>query len=218
VQIQILTSIISAVSVLSGSLIGAFCSWLINKKIYSRQISDEEKFQKENLLYKERCRAEGISNNANILRLDIATAVYQSIRVLKNKDISKNYLYLLPLCKDYSSAVSSLSSNYTLQELSYVYQLYGIIEKINRDIYTWSVGDDISIEKLKSGFTSILIQIYGDNYKEILKVDPNEICYEDLYKNDFIKPEFRDFLIKLDELCLMENLIKNCDCNCKNLY
>lgn len=208
-EIQIVTSIISAVSVLSGSLIGAFCSWLINKKIYSRQITDEEKFQKENLYYKERCRAEGICNYANILRLDIATAVFQSIRVLTNKDVNKNYLYLLPICKDYSMAVSSLSNKYSLQELSSVYQLYGIMEKVNRDIYNWSIGDDTSYERVKSGFVSILIKIYGENYTAILKVDPNRIGYEDLYKNDYIRPEFKELLLKLDDLCLLENLLKN---------
>ena len=209
VEIQIVTSIISAVSVLSGSLIGAFCSWLINKKIYSKQFIDEENFQKENLFYKERCRAEKLCNNANILRLDIATAIYQSIRMLKNEDISKSYLYLLPICRYYSNAVTSLSNRYTLQETSNVYQLYGIIEKVNRDIYIWSIGDDISLEKIKAGFVSILMHIYDVNYKEILKVDPNEISYEDLYKNDFIKIEFKEFLEKLDKLCVLENVLKN---------
>ena len=209
VEIQIVTSIISAVSVLSGSLIGAFCSWLINKKMYSKQFTDEEKFQKENLFYKERCRAEKLCNNANILRLDIATAIYQSIRILRNEDISKRYLYLLPICRYYSNAVASLSNSYTLQETSNVYQLYGIIEKVNRDIYIWNTGDDISLDKIKAGFVSILMHIYDVNYKEILKVDPNEISYEDLYKNDFIKTEFKEFLVKLDELCLLENMLKD---------
>ena len=208
-EIQIVTSIISAVSVLSGSLIGAFCSWLINKKIYSKQFIDEENFQKENLFYKERCRAERICNNANIIRLDIATAIYQSIRILRDEDISKNYLYLLPVCRYYSNAVASLSNRYTLQETSNVYQLYGIIEKVNRDIYIWSIGDDMSLDKIKAGFVSILMHIYDSNYKEILKADPNEISYEDLYKNEFIKIELKEFSSKLDKLCILENVIKD---------
>ena len=53
------------------------------------------------------------------------------------------------------------------------------------------------------------MHIYDVNYKEILKVDPNEISYEDLYKNDFIKTEFKEFLVKLDELCLLENMLKD---------
>ena len=53
------------------------------------------------------------------------------------------------------------------------------------------------------------MHIYDVNYKEILKVDPNEISYEDLYKNDFIKIEFKEFLEKLDKLCVLENVLKN---------
>lgn len=169
---------------------------------------DEAKIQEENRLYEETYRAKDLCNNANILRLDIATAIFQSIRVLQNKDISKNYLYLLPVCQNYSEAVSSLSDKYSLQELSSVYQLYGIIGKINRDIYNWTSGNEEAYEKVKLGFLSILIKIYGENYNDILRVDPNKICYEDLYKNEFISPVFKDLLLKLDDLCLVENLMK----------
>lgn len=67
----------------------------------------------------------------------------------------------------------------------------------------------MSLDKIKAGFVSILMHIYDANYKEILKVDPNEISYEDLYKNDFIKIEFKEFLGKLDKLCILENVIKD---------
>ena len=67
----------------------------------------------------------------------------------------------------------------------------------------------LTLDKIKAGFVSILMHIYDVNYKEILKVDPNEISYEDLYKNDFIKTEFKEFLVKLDELCLLENMLKD---------
>lgn len=207
-EIQIITSIISAISVITGSIIGAICTWYINKKIYSIQINDAEKVRRENRMIEYNYRAKDVCNKANILRIDIATAIFQSIRVLKNKDENKRYLYLLPVCKDYSVLISSLSDRYSLQELSIIYQLYGIIEKVNRDINNWRVGDEEDYKKVKLGLRSILMKIYGEEYTNIINVDTEKISYEDLYKNEFIKPEFKEILTKLDVLCVLENLIK----------
>lgn len=207
-KIEIVTSTISAVSILTGSILGAICTWYINKRIYSIQINDAAKIRKENRMIGDGYRAKDICNKANILRIDIATAIFQSIRVLKNRDENKRYLYLLPVCKDYSTTISSLSDRYTLQELSIIYQLYGIIEKVNRDINNWKVGDNEEYEKVKIGLTSILMKIYGEDYKNIIMVDPEKIAYEDLYKNEFITPEFKDILTKLDNLCVLKNLMK----------
>lgn len=206
--LAIVTSIISALSIVAGSLVGALCSWIINRKMHQKKIQDDYKMMEENHKYEEGFRLKELCNNANIIRLDIATALFQSIRSLKNKDDEKKYLYLLPINKNYSLAIVSLSDKYNLRELSLIYQLYGIIEKVNRDIFSWSIGDDSSYEKVLVGFKSILYKLYGENYRSVLKVDPDKITYEELYNNQYAREEYKSLLIKLDNLCLVENLTK----------
>ena len=114
----------------------------------------------------------------------------------------------MPLHKEYSLVVVSLSDKYTLQELSLIYQLYGIIEKVNRDIKVWKVGDNRAYDKVLKGFKSILYKIYKDNYEIILKVNPDMISYEELYNNEYINTDYKEVLKKLDKLCFMENKIE----------
>ena len=147
--IAIVTTIISAISIIAGSLIGALFSWIISKKMHNQKIQEEYKLIQENRRYEDSYRAKEVCNNANVIRLDIANALYQSIRSLQNTDEKKKYLYLLPINQNYSQAVASLSDKYNLKELSYLYQLYGIIEKVNRDIYDWTIGDNDAYSKVK---------------------------------------------------------------------
>lgn len=207
--LPVVTSIISALSIIAGSLVGAFCSWKISKKINLERMNEEYKIIQENRKYEDTYRAKEICKSANVIRLDISTALFQSIRSLQNNKEEKKYLYILPLHKKYSEAIASLSDRYSLKELSSIYQLYGIIEKVNRDIHSWSLGDSKAYEKVKTGFKSVLYKIYDENYEKILKIDPDKICYEDLYKNDYIKASYKGILSKLDELCLVENLLEN---------
>ncbi|MDS0524454.1 hypothetical protein NNC19_02115 [Clostridium sp. SHJSY1] len=207
--LPVVTSIISALSIIAGSLVGAFCSWKISKKINLERMKEEYKIIKENRKYEDTYRAKEICKNANVIRLDISTALFQSIRSIKNNQEEKKYLYSLPVNKNYSEAVASLSDRYSLKELSSIYQLYGIIEKVNRDIHSWSLGDDKAYEKVRAGFRSVLYKIYNENYENIIKIDPDKICYEDLYKNDYIKESYKNILAKLDELCVVENLLEN---------
>ncbi|PRR81088.1 hypothetical protein [Clostridium vincentii] len=206
--IAIITTIISAISILAGSTLGALFSWIISKKMHNQKMQEEYKIMQENRKYEDSYRAKEVCNNANVIRLDIANALFQSIRSLQNTDEKKNYLYLLPINKYYSQAVASLSDKYNLKELSYLYQLYGIIEKVNRDIYEWTIGDTEAYDKVKTGFETILYKMYGDDFKKVLTIDPDNISYIELYKNDSTEKQYKDLLEKLDYLCLLENLLK----------
>ena len=206
--IAVVTTIISAISIIAGSLLGALFSWIISKKMHNQKMQEEYKLIKENRQYEESYRAKEVCNNANVIRLDIANAIFQSIRSLQNTEERKNYLYLLPINKYYSQAVASLSDKYNLKELSYLYQLYGIIEKVNRDIYEWTIGDKDAYDKVKAGFETILYKMYGDNFRKVIIINPDKISYIELYKNDYTIKPYKDLLAKLDDLCLLENLLK----------
>lgn len=200
-SIPIITTIISAMSIIAGSLIGALCSYLISTRIHKKQIQNEHALLEENHNYEEYYRANKLCDNANVIRLDIATALFQSIRSIQNNEETRKYLYLLPINKDYSNMVASLSNKYTFTELSDLYQLYGIIEKVNRDIYNWEIGNNEYYENIKVGFITILFKVYGENYKNILLIDIDKISYKDLYKNNYIRPCYKEVLTKLNLQC-----------------
>ena len=121
--IALVTALISAGGLVLGSVIGAICSIFINKVSLHEQV----RIQRENLNYQENCNAKEKYINANIIRLDFCNAIYQSVRVLQNMD---NYevSYSIPMYKDYHKIIATLCDEYSLKELSYIYQFYGILE------------------------------------------------------------------------------------------
>lgn len=204
---SIITTFISAASIIIGSLIGALCSYLINKKMHKTALLDEEKRIEENRKYEERFKAKEVCDNVNLIRLDIATAIFQSIRILNSNNDPYKYLYVFPINKSYSCSVASLSQKFTLRELNYIYRLYGVIEKVNKDIYNWKIGDEEGYKRVEFGLKSILYVLYHDNFKKILAVNIDKITYYELYNNELIKKEYKYLLEKLDELCYLENLL-----------
>ena len=60
---------------------------------------------------------------------------------------------------------------------------------------------------MQVGFLSILFKIYGDNYKKLMLVDTNTVSYDELYKNNLINSSYKEVLLKLDDLCVIENLL-----------
>lgn len=205
--IPIITSIISAISIIVGSLVGAFFSYIINKTMYNKQISHEKLITDENRRFEESFKLKELCDNANVIRLDISTAIYQSIRTMKFKEYDDKYLFMLPINKNYSNAIATLSHKFSLKELNYIYMIYGIIEKVNKDICNISLGDMDNYKNIEIELASMLYHIYGENYEEILKVDIERIPYVDLYDNDLIKSQYRDILKKLDHICILDNLI-----------
>lgn len=199
--LPIVTSIISAISIIIGSLLGAFFSYLISKNMHDRTHKEETSLREEERKYEEYKKRQERSINANLVRLDIATAIFQSIRGIKNTDMEKIYLYSLPINKDYANAVASLIETYGLKELSKIYQVYGIIEKVNRDINSYRGGDKEEYERIRLGFYTILNKVYGENSKRILKLDENKKSYEEIIDNDYTKKEYKDILLKLNNEC-----------------
>lgn len=205
--IPVITSIISACSILAGSAMGAWFSWLINNKMHKRKMEEEYDIIKDNRNYEEKFKIKELCANANVIRLDICTAIYQSIRGIVN-DGDNYFFYPVPINKNYSCSVASLSDKYSLKELSYLYQLYGIIEKVNNDILKSDFSKISDKEKVIKGFKNILIKIYGKNIDQVLKIDIDNVSYELLSNNEYIKEGYKNLLNKLNYLCVEENVIK----------
>lgn len=198
-------TLISASAIILGSLIGAIFSWFISKKTTIKNIKEQYKLQEQNRQYEESYRLKEICIHANVVRLDICTAIFQSIRNLQNLQCN-SYLYVIPICKDYQKAVASLSDKYNLKELSYIYQLYGIIEKVNKDIFDWKAGDIEGYKVIQMGLKDILKKVYGDNYKHLVNSNIDEVSYEDIHNNEYIKEGYKEVLKTLDNLCYAENI------------
>lgn len=203
--IPLITSIISAISILAGSAMGAWFSWLINNKMHKRKMREEYSIIEDNRKYEEQFKFKEICANANLVRLDVCTSIYQSIRTLLERE-SSSYIYPIPINKNYSCAISTLSDNYSLKELSYLYQLYGIIERVNNDILNCNFKSKEEIENVLIGFEIILNKIYGENLKKFFKINIDNISYKDLYDNEYIKLGYKEILEKLDNLCYRENI------------
>lgn len=194
-SMPIITSIISAASIILGSLLGAFFSYKINNVMYIKKCAQDKILSREKINYDVSKRLIEISENANIIRLDIATSIFECIRSIKKGDIDIEYIAYFPIYLDYSKAISSLYNAFSLKEISYIYQLYARIDKLNYDIKNHNTKD------IKKDIILILNKIYGDNYMKILMVDPDKVSFKELYQNNYIISEYKEILLKLDEIC-----------------
>lgn len=195
-------TLISSVSILLGAILGGVFSWIITKKSTDKTIEVQNKIVEDNRKYAENVRVKRSREYANIIRLDICTALFNSIRVLKNfTNKEKADIFPVPIDREYSSGVAYLKSEFKLKELSYIYQLYGLIEKLNRDTNNFNHFNNESYDLIRIDCRMFLKKLYGDNVNKILDVDIEKASYESLYDNDMIKEGYRYVLKKLDDIC-----------------
>lgn len=192
---KFLTPAISAAAILTGSIIGGIWSWIITKK----NIEVENKIAEDNKKYDNLQKINNICENINIIRLDICNAIFQSIRTLKYYDEEDNEnKYPIPINKDYSRVVASITSLFDLKEMSYIYQLYGIMETMNKHMKNFDYSDE-GYHLIKKDCELFLQKLYGQNFHKILQFDIERATYEQLYNNELIKIGYREVLQKLDK-------------------
>lgn len=198
--IALVTALISAGGLILGSVIGAICSWFISKF----SLNEQKRIQKENLIYQQQCKCQEKYTNANIIRLDFCNAIYQSIRYLQKEEKYRFYSSI-PIYKDYHKIVASLCDEYSLKELSYIYQLYGVLEESSKMIeFYWRSDSSDNIE-LRNSYKNVLKKIYGDNYLKALSKNIDDISYKELYSDCLMKDGYRHILKSLDEICNIEH-------------
>lgn len=201
-----LLTMITATAIITSSILGAMCSWIVTKKSLCKNEEMQNRISEETRKYQNDKDYKSYKENAVIIRLDICTVLFQSIKTLRISAGSREKLYTIPMNHDYSKAVASLQKNFTLRELSYIYQLYGMIEKLNYDIKNTKYLNDKDYKHIIMDYEILLESIYGDNYKEILKLDIENISYDELLNNEHIKLGYKNVLDKLNKVCdLSEN-------------
>lgn len=196
--------IISATAIIGGTLIGAICSYLIAKSTTNKSTKVQNEIFNESRKLEDNIRRKNTCQYANILQLDICTAIFQSIRSIKNiksNEVDKYPIYI-PVNTQYSKAIAFLTDDFNLREMSYLYQLYGIIEKINYDIKKLDYKKYRDYDSIKIDYEIFLQKLYGENMEAILKLDlDNDISYEELISNNFIKSGYKIVLQKLNKIC-----------------
>ena len=192
---HLINPIISSTAVIVGALIGAVCSYFITKSSTLKSLQCQERLVLENRRFEEKRSMEKLLNNSKIIQLDICTALFQSIRAIKNYN-KNNYDNIIPIPynREYPALIASLDEIFDLKEMSYIYQLYGVIEIVNKNI---------SEEKDKSlyYYNMMLKKVYGENYAKILEIDIEKAQYESLYNNSLIKEGYKAVLKKLNLIC-----------------
>lgn len=201
--IALITALISAGGLILGSVIGAICSWFISKF----SLNEQKRIQQENLNYQQQCRCEEKYINANIIRLDFCNAIYQSIRYLQMEEKYSFYSFI-PIYKDYHKIVASLCDEYSLRELSYIYQLYGVLEECSKMVEFYLKSNSLDNIAIRNSYKRVLEKVYGDNYLKILSKNIDDISYKELYSDCLMKEGYRNILKSLDEICNIEGEIK----------
>ena len=201
--IALVTALISAGGLILGSVIGAICSWFISKF----SLNEQKRIQQENLNYQQQCRCEEKYINANIIRLDFCNAIYQSIRYLQMEEKYSFYSFI-PIYKDYHKIVASLCDEYSLRELSYIYQLYGVLEECSKMVEFYLKSNSLDNIAIRNSYKRVLEKVYGDNYLKILSENIDDISYKELYSDCLMKEGYRNILKSLDEICNIEGEIK----------
>ena len=131
---NLLNPIISSTSIIIGTILGGIFSWFINKNSTAISIKTQSKIEKANREYAEQNKALKLNEYATIIQLDICTTLFQSLRMLKEfDDQNKICIYPIPMNFNYAQAIVALAKDFKLKDISYIYQLYGIIEKLYND-------------------------------------------------------------------------------------
>lgn len=196
---QVFASTISTIAIISGSLIGGICSWVVNKKSICRTEKIQQKILEDRIRYEESNKHKDVSENASLVSLDICTAIFQSIRSMKEHTINKGTdIYPIPIHSSYPNSVISLRAYLDLKELSYIYQLYGIIDKLNYDIRNCNYLNKDNYDLIIKDYEMLIRKLYGENIIDILAVDIDKMTYEAIYLNNFIKTGYKNVLMKLE--------------------
>ncbi|MGM9975137.1 MAG: hypothetical protein ACI33K_13945 [Clostridiaceae bacterium] len=201
IPIPLINTFISAGAIIIGTLLGSYCSWIITKKSTKLNLIQQKKLLYENINYDKEYQKKRICEYANIIRLDICTAIYESLRILKLAEEGKESKpVILPVNEKYSSVIATLSSKYQLEELSYIYQLYALIETINHTIIFERSSVDYS-KRVQEAYRDFLYKLYNENIDNIFKVKIEDISYKAIYDNLNTDRKYRKILLKLDKLC-----------------
>ncbi|WP_298845143.1 hypothetical protein [Clostridium sp.] len=194
---NLLNPIISSTSIIIGAILGGVFSWFINRNSTAISIKTQSKIEKATRENEEQNKALKLNEYATIIQLDICTTLFQSVRMLKEfgKE-NKINIYPIPMNFNYAQSIVALAKDFNLKDISYIYQLYGIIEKLNNDTKGYHY-DEKHYTLIKEDYEMFIKKIYGDNFSKVLEFNIDIVTYEDLYNNEIIKLGYKNVLIKL---------------------
>ncbi|MCJ7688549.1 MAG: hypothetical protein MUO60_04425 [Clostridiaceae bacterium] len=197
---NLVTPMITSIAIITGTILGGIFSWIITKNSTYKAIETQSKIESDKKEYEKQNKNLKLCEYAAIIRLDICTSLFQSLRMLKEFDNENNInIYPIPMNANYAEAIVALQKILNLKEMSYIYQLYGIIEKLNNDTKVYNY-DDNHFSSIKNDYEMFIKKLFGNNFLEALAYDIDNVTYENLYYNDIIKPGYKNVLSKLDSI------------------
>ena len=200
IPVNLINPLISSTSIIIGAILGGIFSWFINKNSTAIAIKTQSNIEKTNREYKEQNKASKLCEFATIIQLDICTTLFQSLRMLKEfNNESKINIYPIPMNFNYAQAIVALAKKFNLKDMSYIYQLYGIIEKLNNDTKGYHY-DEKHYTLIKEDYEMFIKKVYGTNFSKALEFDIDIVTFESLYNNEIIKLGYKNVLIKLDNI------------------
>lgn len=197
---NLITPMITSIAIITGTILGGIFSWLIYKNSTVKAYETQSKIEITKKEDEEQNKTLRLSEYAVIIRLDICTTLFQSIRMLKDFDVNnKSNIYPIPMNHNYAKAIVALQKLLNLKEMSYIYQLYGIIEKLHNDTKGYHY-EEKNFSLIKNDYEMFMKKIFGNNYLDVLAFDLDKVTYENLYNNDIIKQGYKNVLLKLDNI------------------
>ena len=63
------------------------------------------------------------------------------------------------------------------------------------------------MKMLKLALKLFYINYMEKNYDKLINIDTESITYEELYNNSLIEKHYKEILAKLDDVCILDNLL-----------
>ncbi len=182
-----------------GSIIGGvLVSILTNrttKKVTERNLNEQRLVIEDSKRIQETKEKELIKIKAIITYNDIINACFEGfIYLKKGKNISISAPNLITINKNYSDDVAVISKLLSIKEISLVFNLYGMIEKIRNDIlrsnYLTSTFSDV-----EKDYEMLVQTVFKDKYDDISKLDADYITNNFLLES--MNSEYKRIFAKL---------------------
>lgn len=200
--------IIPAVICVFGAFLGGIVATrLINKtteKVTQRNIDEQNKVIEESKHIQALAEIKLIRVKSRIVYNDILNACHEGFMYLK----SKNQPTLISINYNYSEDVMFLYNRFTQEELTLIYNIYGMLEKIRHDILKsdYSTGRFLDVQ---FDFSMLVNTIFKDKYEKIINFTPTHITKDFLLDN--MNSEYKIIFTKLNNsyLDITSNSLKS---------
>ena len=194
-------SVFAAIIGVMGSIVGGvIASRLTNKttvQVTQRNIEEQRNVMKERKQTDEGKEQKLIKIKAMMVYNDLLNACYEGFMFLKgNLKSSIVAPNLISINKNYSEDVAFICALFTSEEIILIYNLYGMIEKIRRDILSSNYSKSI-FSDVEADYEMMVQIVFKDKYSNISSLNAENITKDFLL--DSMNKDYKIIFNKLNE-------------------